>query len=1085
MAQAAQFDPVLKQLLIQKTGDPVGQASSGPAAAEEVAVVARLVDPAVAVEALHVVSRFGHVVTGRVPLDRIVAVRRHRNVASLKASRKYAADLTVSLTEIGASAERLREREAATVTGRGVVVGIVDWGCDFAHANFRDNQRRTRLLSLWDQRGAPNSASPEPFGYGREFGQDRINDALAQADAYEALEYDPADADPGGTGSHGTHVMDIAAGNGSVSGSAPGVAPQADLIFVHLKGEDTLPEDTLGDSARVLEAVRYVFDRAGERPVVVNLSLGRTGGPHDPTPLVVQGLDALLEERPGRAIVMSAGNYFEADLHSSGCLATGKHVDLRWRVTPRNDETAEMEVWYFGSDTFSVELLDPTGRSLGRARLGQDRVIRDADRILATMYHRRRDPNNGDNQINIFLWADAMIGTWVTRLHGDEVSNGHYHAWIERDDPELQSRFTPECATPTTTTGSICNGLRTIAVGAYDAREVSHPLVPVSSSGPTRDGRPKPDISAPGAGVRAARSSHPGRGERVMNGLTVKSGTSMAAPHVTGTIALLFEAAGERRLSAEETREILIRTARGLPPESNFDRMRYGAGRIDAAAAVRVVRALGGSGAIAHESDEEIARTVREAAPEESRPAVLVGNREGEIPALAPSAAAEQALASKSAWRATGRQEAQMSGELSRCPLPGACPHRARGYPANRMWTDQSDPENTLSWLRARDARGNVDLLVEEDVRGWLEGDRVTGSSHGAETVRRWLAAGDSAEWRANTGSREEDVRAAEQVAVTVPGRVFVSLAVGNVRGHAEFRRRAEDFARTYRAVGLGADGSLLQGAAAAGVFHNNDELILAIKGVSDRLRSIGSGPGKIDTLALFTHGWVMPTQASLTTGPSTEWVDPQGRRRKAPRDITTVPSIGAERGLSFQRRLSVEDFIREIAPYLNSSARIVLYACAVGSAVVGGEDGITDGGQHSLASRLAAALHGNGVTLGEVWAHTNSAHTTCNPRWRKFQAAAIPPAGTAFYRRVFDDRVRAEERARLGVANDSFFIQHTYLWYVRNTDLGKDEEGTDLPDGRHVEGAIAMHVPHDEEGFITALRNRWKAFCRLWPCAA
>ena len=184
------------------------------------------------------------------------------------------------------------------------------------------------------------------------------------------------------------------------------------------------------------------------------------------------------------------------------------------------------------------------------------------------------------------------MGIWTTRLVGENVQDGRYHAWLERDDPHFQSRFTPECAVQTCTTNTICNGHHTIAVGAYDAREPSHPLIPPSSAGPTADNRQKPDISAPGAGIRAARSSQPKNGYREMDRLTVKTGSSMAAPHVTGICALMFEAAGEYRLTAEQIRQILIDTARTSPPHDETDRLRYGAGRVDAAAAVKAVRGL-------------------------------------------------------------------------------------------------------------------------------------------------------------------------------------------------------------------------------------------------------------------------------------------------------------------------------------------------------------------------------------------------------------------------------------------------------------------------------------------------------------
>jgi subtilisin family serine protease len=587
-ADIVQFDPALKQLLLQTTGSPSGESISEDAGTRKVPVVARLVDPTIEVEGLNFITRFGHIATGRVRLDQLIAVHEHPNVASLKASTVVGAALAYSVPEIHASANLLKtEFSPNGFTGRGVIIAFLDWGCDFAHANLRNFQGGTRLLCLWDQRGGPRPDSPAPYGYGRLISREQIDDALSQPDPYAALDYDPAQSDDG-TGTHCTHVMDIAAGNGQAPGSSPGVAPEADLICVHLKGDDTQPEDTLGDSVRVLEAVRFIVDFAGNRPLVINLSLGKTGGPHDQTLLVTQALDELLEEKPGCMVVMSTGNYFVANIHSNGKLNSGDTVDLRWNVTQTSDEYSEMEVWYPGSDRFTVELISPTAESLGIVTLGNDHVVRDGEEIIASIYHREQDPNNGDHQIDIFISPHAPSGVWVTRLHGEEVNDGNYHAWIERARPMSQARFEPKSATPTYTTGTICNGLKTIAVGAYDARLQSVPLGHFSSAGPTRDGRvDMPTISAPGVAIRAARSSYLTPFGRIMNDLTVKSGTSMAAPHVSGVVALMFEAAGNYRLTADQTREILISASREEPKD--LEHQRYGAGRVDAVEAIKRV----------------------------------------------------------------------------------------------------------------------------------------------------------------------------------------------------------------------------------------------------------------------------------------------------------------------------------------------------------------------------------------------------------------------------------------------------------------------------------------------------------------
>ncbi|MEX2540728.1 MAG: S8 family peptidase [Trueperaceae bacterium] len=586
-----QFDPALKELLLRATGDPLGAFEEG-AEVEEVAVVVRLRDPKADIPHLRVVSRLGPIVTGRLPLDRIVELHEHSNIASLKASREVAApNLDVSIPAIRADPNTVAAAAQTALTGRGVIVGIIDWGCDFAHPDFLRDDGSSRLLYLWDQRGGVHPNSPRPYDYGREFGRERLSEAAAQADPYSDLGYDPAGIDRLAFGTHGTHVMSIAAGNGRGSGGVAGVAPEAELIFVHLKGRDIGPEDTLGDSVRLLEAVDYILQRAEGRPVVINCSLGSTGGPKDGTSLVERGLDAILEERPGTVVCMSTGNYFGERLHASGRLTDGGSARLRWEVPARTAEVSELEVWYPGSDEITVELIDPGGRTLATVPVGATEIVRDRGIVLASVYNRQDDPNNEDNQIDIFLWPAAPPGTWTVNLRSGSVRNGNFHAFIERDATNSQSRFHPDDADPLTTLGTICSGRHTIAVGAYDPNRPQFPLAEFSSSGPTRDGRQVPLCVAPGARIRAARSTVIDLlGRRSIGGVTIKSGTSMASPHVCGVAALIMELAGERRLPAETVRDLLLRTAQlpeGATPLHGF---RYGAGCIDAAAAINATR---------------------------------------------------------------------------------------------------------------------------------------------------------------------------------------------------------------------------------------------------------------------------------------------------------------------------------------------------------------------------------------------------------------------------------------------------------------------------------------------------------------
>jgi subtilisin family serine protease len=523
------------------------------------------------------------IVTARVPVSRLKEIKQSPSVVSLKGAQSLNPTLNYTLEEIAARKDLLPEN-ASGEQGYGVVIGIIDIGCDFAHKNFRHPDGSTRLLALWNQDA--DSSHNSPYDYGKEYKQDEINQALQASDPYAALGYEP------GFRAHGTHVMDIAAGNGYGSG-IPGVAPAADIVFVQLSKSavDSLLQDgekaigeSFGDTVELLEAMTYIFNIAGDRPCVINVSQGLNGGPHDGTTLVEQGIDALVTQKPNRAIVLAAGNSYHAGIHASGIVPQDGYFDLKWEIPKKNPAPKEIEMWYSGGDEFQLEILDPNGVSLGQVPLGENgEVVDSEENTLMFFAHREADPNNADNIICVFMEANLPEGIWTLRLHGIQIADGKFHAWIERN--VSQTCFvTPHDNTYTLNT--IACGHKSIVVGSYDATKNNKPLSYFSSSGPTRDGRQKPDFIAPGHHVRAADS---GTGTQSVR----QSGTSMAAPAVTGVIALMLAEARARNLTLtiDQIRDILIASA-----NKNFlnpnEQARYGHGAINAREAVLAIQAM-------------------------------------------------------------------------------------------------------------------------------------------------------------------------------------------------------------------------------------------------------------------------------------------------------------------------------------------------------------------------------------------------------------------------------------------------------------------------------------------------------------
>ena len=599
------MDPRL-QLLIAQMRSGVTKTASVSTAENEVAVITRVTDADAwlslsEVRDATVIGKTGgdsSIVTGRIPVTRIEKVRNQPYVESLKAAQSMQPMLAVATDETEAQPAQLPAGNHVS-GGKGVVLGVIDYGGDFVHKNFRKGNGKTRLLSIWDQNGGNSPASP--YGYGVEHSAASLDLAINQADPYSAIGYFP------GASSHGTHVMDIAAGNGNGSGVL-GMAPSADLIFVNVTHErgPRKPEDIIktsfGDSVTLLEALKYIFEKAGTLPAVVNVSLGTNGGPHDGTTLVDQGIDALVSAAPNRSVVIAASNSFDDGIHASGTLSAAGIQDLPWEVASTLFRPIEMELWYAGADRFKVELFGPNGALLATAAPGETKQVQIGTDVVALLANRLNDPNNHDNMIGVFLMSGMPGGRYIVRLTGEVVTNGKFHAWIERDN-SFQSNF-PAPNDNTHTIGSISCGKKVIAVGSYDANTSTKPLSYFSSAGPTRDGRLKPEISAPGHNVWAARSL-------TVTGVTRMSGTSMAAPGVAGIIALVFEEAVARgiNLSIDQTIQILTDSARRNPPGGAAWNDRYGHGRISAAKAIKAVIDMstgggGGAGAAAKKASK-------------------------------------------------------------------------------------------------------------------------------------------------------------------------------------------------------------------------------------------------------------------------------------------------------------------------------------------------------------------------------------------------------------------------------------------------------------------------------------------------
>lgn len=622
----------------------------------EVAILARVGpggEAAIETRGGRIGARVGGIVTARVPLEALGELLSDPALAFLESGSRLSSQsrlprpgarrtsafrlsLASDLSTEDAGAHRLRVRVGQGFTGtagQGVIVGVYDSGLDLDHRDFLVDalgRSGSRVLYAWDQTLEPGEGhtSPGPVG-------SHTFDYGVECSAVAGTLPGCPMTDMWG---HGTHVAGIAAADGSATGNGmppfryTGMAPAADLIIVK-GGDQIFTRD------RVLDGVAYIFARAAElgRPAVVNLSLGGASGPHDGTTLFEQALDSLVG--PGRILVTIAGNvgtnanespaFFRAPSHAQGTLGpggAGEHVLIVPSYTPApgdSNDLAGLELWYDGLDSLDLVITTPGGDSVRIASGDTARAELSEGSLLVDNASEGPQAINGD-RVAIMVLADLeesrppAAGEWRIRVEGAGVrGTGHYHLWLLGGTfANVTSRTRLQGGTANShLVTSPGTARRAITVAAHVTRHewpgmggrsedfaVKEPLGDIaffSSPGPSRDGRLKPELSAPGKMVVSSAVPNGGAWRTLPSLLETDGqhvallGTSMAAPHVAGTVALLLQ--HRPLLTPEEARTLLIAGARSdaftrRPHTGEPDGLpnaQWGHGKLDAEAAVR------------------------------------------------------------------------------------------------------------------------------------------------------------------------------------------------------------------------------------------------------------------------------------------------------------------------------------------------------------------------------------------------------------------------------------------------------------------------------------------------------------------
>ena len=452
------------------------------------------------------------------------------------------------------------------LTGRGVLVGIVDSGIDFFHPDFRTEDGSSRILSLWDQSIPGNP--PEGYVIGTEYTKEEINKALALGEIQGRRLVPSRDY----TG-HGTAVLGIAAGNGRASGGANrGIAYESDLLVVKMKNAD---KNSFPRTTELMEGVDYLIRQSIRlgKPIVVNISFGNNYGSHKGDSLLETYLDSV--SAMGRNVICTGmGNNGDDALHFGGKLENREIQEIELGIGPY-EPALNLQLWKAYEDEIKIYVENPSGIRIGplEERMGAQRWRAGNTNLL--IYYGKPAPYHVTQEIYFEFLSDAPYvdsGVWKLVLQGINVKNGDYFLWLPGGKtlnpgtgfylPRVQGTLT----IPAT-------ARRLISVGAYDSRLLSYAAF--SGRGSSELPYGKPDLTAPGVGITAPRTG---------GDYGSYTGTSFSVPFVSGSAALLMEwgiiKGNDPYLYGEKVKAYLRRGARPLPEYKQYPNYEVGWGAL-------------------------------------------------------------------------------------------------------------------------------------------------------------------------------------------------------------------------------------------------------------------------------------------------------------------------------------------------------------------------------------------------------------------------------------------------------------------------------------------------------------------------
>jgi hypothetical protein len=500
------------------------------------------------------------------------------------------------------------------VSGKGVLVAIMDRGIDWLNNDFRSADGSTRIEAIFDLTDDSGArASGNVYGLGTIYTRQQIDQALSQGTGL-------ATRDAIG---HGTTTTGIICGSGRnlPDRKYRGVAPNATIISVKITSDGAPAHDgqpaeaPFFDANRIPIAIDFIKDRAAQLglPCVMLLNLGSQGGPTDGTSSLARKIDETVGPgKPGLVFVTGPGDDGGMPNRAGGIVGAGQVAAVQ--IQKGTTGVLRFDMWYQGADRFDVTVQTPSGTKgpyLSPPTNNDSLTIQESDFTLSHQGSNSAFFGAQNGKRELLVDFSGPPGTYVVQLAGATISNGRFDAtinpsqeWNSSNTNQFLSFISPGSVWDgATAVNNICPGDYVIRNQYTDIDGIPRSITDQgivgqiwrgSSVGPTFDGRIGVDVVAPGDSLFTTYNPSSYWATFRFNlindgdGLYGRaSAVSAAAPIATGIIALMLEL--NPQLDAKTIKNILRQTARSDEFTRPTPNPVFGYGKVDAFAALTAI----------------------------------------------------------------------------------------------------------------------------------------------------------------------------------------------------------------------------------------------------------------------------------------------------------------------------------------------------------------------------------------------------------------------------------------------------------------------------------------------------------------